>query len=545
MNLLLIILNIGFIFSWKCGADKLKIKLKPLNNVTKIKRMSISKSNANSLTPIKIGFDFTTLEKPSYMTNSIFSTVTKLLKETRDEFTKILKVSHENIDLIDYLDDIIEVCGIYTIGRDYRNFLIKNDLIIFPYFVDEYIIGEGALAAAAPCLIDYSTLRPIGGILYINNRLDFEMENTESYMKNLLIHEITHILVFHPYFFQNLGLSETENSISYITSEKVLEQAKKHFDCSNFPFIGVPLEDQGGDGSIGSHWESRYMLGDYMISTDFPDTAISDITLALFEDSGFYKVNYYSGGLFKFGKNKGCDFLTKDCIVNKKAQFDEFCDVEEEPKCSISRTIKSSCFLYNYLIDIPYEYQYFGNSTYGGFWVANYCPVPLEINYETDYFPTHCQYGTSSGAFGEKIGENSFCFMSSLSTKSTSLAPVCYPVECDSTNKQIKVTVGPGTVICPTEGGEQTLSPLKGSIECPKYSDICSSSDNTVCNDIFSCIDKYAENEESASCYDYSGSTIYIDDEYFDYYYSESFYIKFNLFLQILLGFILVFNKLI
>ena len=51
------------------------------------------------------------------------------------------------------------------------------------------------------------------------------------------------------------------------------------------------------------------MLSDYIIYTDYLDLVISDITLALFEDSGFYKVNYYSGGLFKFGKNKGCSFF--------------------------------------------------------------------------------------------------------------------------------------------------------------------------------------------------------------------------------------------
>ena len=34
--------------------------------------------------------------------------------------------------------------------------------------------------------------------------------------------------------------------------------------------------------------------------------AISEITLALLEDSGWYKANYYTGGLMRFGKNKGC-----------------------------------------------------------------------------------------------------------------------------------------------------------------------------------------------------------------------------------------------
>ena len=67
--------------------------------------------------------------------------------------------------------------------------------------------------------------------------------------------------------------------------------------------------------------------------------------------------------------------------------------------------------------------------------------------------------------------------------------------ECDSTNKQIKVTVGSYKVNCPTEGGSQTVSGLKGYIECPSYDDICASNDNIVCNDIFSCLTKLAEKD--------------------------------------------------
>jgi hypothetical protein len=96
------------------------------------------------------------------------------------------------------LEDIIDICEIYTIGENYPEFLIKDDIIIFPKFYD---LDDGILASAAPCLID-NNLRPIAGVLFINSELNFEMENTKYYLKNLLFHEITHILAFHPFFFQ-------------------------------------------------------------------------------------------------------------------------------------------------------------------------------------------------------------------------------------------------------------------------------------------------------------------------------------------------------
>ena len=46
-----------------------------------------------------------------------------------------------------------------------------------------------------------------------------------------------------------------------------------------------------------------------MISTDYNELVVSDISLAIFEDSGWYEVNYYTGGLFKTGKGEGCNFL--------------------------------------------------------------------------------------------------------------------------------------------------------------------------------------------------------------------------------------------
>lgn len=51
------------------------------------------------------------------------------------------------------------------------------------------------------------------------------------------------------------------------------------------------------------------MAGDFMIAQPYGKSVISDMTLARIEDSGWYTTNYYNGGLFRFKKNQGCDFL--------------------------------------------------------------------------------------------------------------------------------------------------------------------------------------------------------------------------------------------
>ena len=515
--LALILINIETILGGPCGADKLKISPKPLDLKVN-KAIPITKTTADGYTPIKIGYDFTTLKRPSSMTTSTYSLVKSLLQQTRVEFSKFVQVQHTNFDLSGSADDIMELCELDTIGAGYADFLVNNDVIIFPQFDSD--LGSNVLAAAAPCIVTNSN-RPYGGVLYINTNLNFNKGNTNQYLKNILLHEITHILVFHPYFFTALKLNQTEGSNSYIISPKAVAKAREHFDCSSI--TRIPLENQGGTGSVGSHWESRYMLGDYMISTDYPDQAISDITLGLFEDSGFYKVNYYSGGLFKFGKGKGCGFMdeSKKCIENEKATFEEFCDTANAAMCSSSRTLKSSCYLTTYTSSIPTAYQYFSDPRKGGFPAADYCPVPYQAHSSSTYFSNHCQIGSSSlsSEYNEKIGFDSFCFMSSIlpssSTASTSQIPICYEVRCDADNNQFTVTIGSSEIACPTDGGTVSApSGFTGSIVCPKYSDICLS-DGSVCNEMFSCFTNLATHDNynyQVTYGDYEGEALEDDD---------------------------------
>ena len=498
----LIIALIKEIVNLKCGADQLSIKVGEINSIEIGNRNQ--QVEYEDFSPLKIYADYTPFEKPSSMNENTFTHVKKLIDETVQEFEKFLGIHHQDINLKGRESIIKESCNVKEIGSDYENFLINNDVIVFPSFVDN--MGSGVLASAGYCLISTTNYRPIAGILHINSNLSFNKKNTDLYIKYLLLHEITHILVFNPSLFNRLGMSTStiinNNTVILINSPKVLAKAREHFGCNSLE--GVPLENQGSAGSSGSHWEARYMLGDYMISTDYLDNVISDISLALFEDSGYYKVKYYSGDLFKFGKNKGCDFIKNKCIINENPSFEEFCVTPDQPLCSPSRLSKGLCKIYSF-DSIPKEYQYFSNPNYGGFSIVDYCPVSYRNTNNSDYYPTSCYSGTPTlSEYGERMGNNSFCFISSLipyynSNLNITTHAICYRTGCNKNTKQVIVYIGSSSINCPTNGGNVTFTDFKGRIICPKYSDICDTSSTILCNEMFNCLSNRIQSGEENS----------------------------------------------
>ena len=68
----------------------------------------------------------------------------------------------------------------------------------------------------------------------------------------------------------------------YLNSSKVVEVAKKYYNCDSIK--GVELEDYGGDGTTGSHWEERILLGDIMNGVVYlEEQVISEFTSAVLD----------------------------------------------------------------------------------------------------------------------------------------------------------------------------------------------------------------------------------------------------------------------
>lgn len=102
-----------------------------------------------------------------------------------------------------------------------------------------------------------------------------------------------------------------ERTMDMVVTPKVVEEVRNHFNCSKLE--GAELEDQGGEGTALTHWEKRILENEAMTGTHTQSPVFSRITLALMEDSGWYKPNYSMAQPLSWGRNLGCNFVMKSC----------------------------------------------------------------------------------------------------------------------------------------------------------------------------------------------------------------------------------------
>lgn len=494
------------ILSHKCVHDQLNIKPKINPAMEQSKEENLRFLQSTAWSPINIYIDYTYLNTQTTIDAKTMAFTKQVVDNTIKIFSNILSVQRINPKLI--LAECAEIpkTGINT---DLQSKGITADIAIIPFF--DLAAEKNTEAYAAPCTMDPTTKRPNGGIMAFNPKnFIIDRKNALEYYTMLVLHEINHILCLSgslfEYFvdssYKTLPLDKVMRNATVnempkqmIVTPKVVSTAQKHFGCSALQ--GVEIEDQGGSGTAGSHWESRVMLGDFMIGESYPENVISEISLALFEDSGWYKVNYYTGGLFRYGKNKGCDFVQKKCINAGKSSFpNDFCITGGATMCFASRTAKGFCDLGTRKETIPQAYKYFSDAAIGGFLYADFCPVARwEGDAENNmFFSSSCAYGVKTlGDLGETIGTDSACFMSSLVPKTLSNyesmkgqnRAICYSYKCNAADETYVVTILDKTVNCNKEGGVKRVDGLDGGFYCADYFSVCTKA--AACKDAIEC----------------------------------------------------------
>jgi hypothetical protein len=186
-----------------------------------------------------------------------------------------------------------------------------------------------------------------------------------------------------------------------LVGPRVQAAAKVYFDCEDIQ--GGELENQlfGGDEMScdfqGSHWESRILAHEIMATNVGYYSKIGPLTLAAFEDSGWYLANYSNADGFikgaSWGYQMGCEFAFQSTCLTPALNTSASTSVDEQGKipqlndnfpdsrhfytftrnqtfgnsvCTLDRSSVATVEVIDYSLSLPSQFQYYSSSNRGG-----------------------------------------------------------------------------------------------------------------------------------------------------------------------------------
>ena len=462
----------------------------------------------NKWEPIRIHIEYTQLNTFSHsFPSDLISKIVDVMNTVKIILESLISVKRESQPLV------IKDCW----GRNLTELLstqgVESDFIISPGI--DFALPNYISAISYSCGWEIENHRQVSGAIDFNpHHIKFSEYDAADYLTISALREIFQMFAFNEDY---LGKFINEDGtkipidkiikytnvrgkhVKMISTPKAVEKARKHFNCSLLE--GVEIEYDQHRFHHGFYWESRIMNGDIMNLNIELSNSISEITLAFLEDTGWYKVNYYTGGLFQFGKNRGCSFITEKCVNNGTSKFkNEFPIIQEgDIMCTANRKGRGIASIFGNNENCYHEA--FGNKE-----VNDFCPFPVKLR-KTDYLDSlSCIKGHSkiySSQIYDTISADSYCFYSSLIAKNNlgdffNKRAVCHPVKCNYISKSYKVIIDSSTIECGKGNSEEKIDGFTGKIECPEFSNICYQ--ETKCFDIFDCVMKKSIVKETPKC---------------------------------------------
>ena len=343
-------------------------------------------------------------------------------------------------------------CGKNQPSQAYTTGYANTDFVLY---VTGRPTGGSTIAWALTCQQASGSLRPVSG--HANFGPALINDNLQQQVATA-IHEISHALGFSSSAFSyfrvpgtttargrsNVIKSFTERShtVYKIITEEVVAKAKEQFDCPDWGLsAGGEVEDGGAAGTVGSHWEKRVYMNEFMTGTlnKHLPVVYSAMTLALFKDSGWYEVDYSMAEKLTWGNGEGCAFASALCSSWPSTYF---CSKTNEGGCFPNLFYKGKCnFLDNQLVGggvLTSYYRYFPESDYWGgvSSVADHCPV-YDVSSGGD-----CRDAANTNFrpfIGESVGASSRCFTGTYARSDAHVSLKTYHAGC------LRTTCEPGS----------------------------------------------------------------------------------------------------
>ncbi|GLJ40295.1 hypothetical protein SUGI_0828070 [Cryptomeria japonica] len=316
----------------------------------------------------------------------------------------------------------------------------------------------------------------------------------ETLLFATLIHEVMHVLGFDPHAFAHFRddrkrrrdqvVTQSMDSklgrmVTRVVLPRVVMHSRLHYGAFSSEFSGLELEDGGGRGTAGSHWEKRLLMNEIMTGSVDTRSVVSPMTLALLEDSGWYQANYSMAEQLDWGRHQGADFVSSPCNQWKGAYH---CNSSHSSGCTYNREAEGYCPIVSYSGELPQWARYFPQPNKGGqSSLADYC------TYFVAYSDGSCTDTNSARPpdrmLGEMRGPDSRCMASSLVRTgfvrgTQTQGNGCYQHRCR--NKKLEIAVDGIWKACPEAGGAILFTGFNGELLCPPYNELCGDNSLTL-----------------------------------------------------------------
>jgi len=330
------------------------------------------------------------------------------------------------------------------------------------------------VASSYACSLASGSHRPLVGHTVIST---YFMEATSDVLlheKNMIciMHEVVHTLGFSnsyfSYWLNSAGQTLTGHiesttldgmSTVVINAEPLTGMLRTYFGCPTLK--GAYMENQGGAGSAGTHFERRQFGFEAMTSGLIYQMQFSQFTLGILESTGWYVADYSYADPFFFGQGQGCNYLTESCST-KGFSFEEFCTGSGRGCANPGRgggtcttdSRSDSCGFYHPVEQ--YDCEYPGSESYAR--------LP------------------SLQTFGRGLGSK--CFTGTLTSagSSASSTTYCFKYSCAGSGSSTELTLDLNgkSVLCTSEG-PKSVSGYSGTINCPNPLTFCSTVGQKIC----------------------------------------------------------------
>jgi len=396
----------------------------------------------------------------------------------------------------------------------FQDIVLNESQVLTDLYIVAVVRPFGAnvetLAAAFYNMVTSDTKRPVLGAVYINPSEITEYSDEEMY--NVIFHEVCHILGISSASYNNWINPETgtsygnslplhgvsvpkypSKSFFVLSTPHAHQFAVERYNTSLF-FGSVPsgilLEDGGQDGTRLSHPKGSVYYTEVMSGIYTPPSVISNLTLSLLADTGWYEVDKSLAFPFAWGDglSMGIGPMQDFPTGPPKSVFPShyLCNQSSTSECNWDFRSVSMCST-SYPVDCNtpwtsddvafcrardfYDYENTGMRSSSKVHDYQLVKIPdknLVCSNENNSLPTLVEHGF-------EFGVNSMCAKSSLyqSLYFKGISQYgCFRMSCSETG-ELSVYIKKQRKVCSFTGQELSFFGFTGSLVCPDPKLIC------------------------------------------------------------------------